>query len=67
MDMIDRIVRDKGWSVPQIAEALFLSEDAIRNHIQDYLKAHKLKVENGGSNSHLSCEQSALLQEHLET
>jgi len=27
---------DKGWSISAIAEALLLSEDAIREHIADY-------------------------------
>jgi hypothetical protein len=27
---------DKGWSIPQIAEALLLSDDAIREHIFEY-------------------------------
>jgi transposase len=60
------LLRDKGWSFPQIADALLLSEDAIRNHVQEYLQTHKLKPENGGSKERLSLEQSTLLQKHLE-
>jgi transposase len=61
------LLRDKGWSYQQIASALFLSDDAIRNHIQDYLEARKLKPENGGSDSRLSSQQAEQLEKHLET
>ena len=40
---------DKGWSIASIAEALLLSEDAIREHINEYRESKKLKPENGGS------------------
>ena len=45
---------DKGWSVAAIAEALLLSEDAIRDHIAEYKDSKKLKPENGGSIQKLS-------------
>ena len=35
---------DKGWSIPSIAEALLLSEDAIRGHIAEYRESKKLKT-----------------------
>lgn len=60
------LLRDKGWSYPQIADALLLSDDAVQKHVQDYIKARKLKPENGGSKGHLNQKQSELLQEHLE-
>jgi len=56
---------DKGWSIPAIAEALLLSEDAIREHIAKYRESKKLKPESGGSIEKLSLEQSAQLEEHL--
>lgn len=31
------LLRDKGWSIPMIAEALLLSDDAIREHIFEYM------------------------------
>ncbi len=49
---------DKGWSIPAIAEALLLSEDAIRDHITEYRDSKKLKPENGGSAQKLSMEHS---------
>jgi transposase len=57
---------DKGWSVAAIAEALLLSEDAIREHITEYRESKKLKPENGGSIEKLSIEQSEQLKQHLQ-
>ena len=56
---------DKGWSVAAIAEDLLLSEDAIREHINEYRESKKLKPENGGSTQKLSIEQSNELVAHL--
>ena len=52
------LLYDKGWSIVAIAEALLLSEDAIREHITEYRESKKLKPENGGSTEKLSIEQS---------
>ena len=60
------LLRDKGWSYQQIADALLLSDDAVRKHIDDFVTARKLKPENGGSKGRLSSYQSELLQKHLE-
>ena len=56
---------DKGWSIAAIAEALLLSDDAIREHINEYKESKKLKPESGGSVEKLSVEQSEQLEEHL--
>ena len=56
---------DKGWSITAIAEALLLSDDAIREHINEYRESKKLKPENGGSIPKLSIEQSNELVAHL--
>jgi predicted ArsR family transcriptional regulator len=50
------LLYDKGWSVAQIAEALLLSEDTIRDHITEYRDSKKLKPESGGSSEKLSAE-----------
>lgn len=42
------LLYDKGWSVAAIAEALLLSEDAIRDHITECKDSKKLKPESGG-------------------
>lgn len=57
---------DKGWSIAAIAEALLLSEDAIREHINEYRESKKLKPANGGSVEKLSIEQSEQLRQHLQ-
>jgi len=59
------LLYDKGWSIVAIAEALLLSEDAIREHITEYRESKKLKPENGGSTEKLSIEQSEQLEQHL--
>lgn len=61
------LLRDKGWTWMQIAEALLLSEEVLRKHIQDYQISKKLKPENGGSKEKLSFEQSQKLIQHLQT
>lgn len=58
---------DKGWSIGSIAEALLLSEDAIREHISEYRDSKKLKPENGGSAQKLSIEHSNKLAVHLHS
>lgn len=60
------LLYDKGWTFQQIAEALILSEDAIRHHLNEYKSSKKLKPENGGSTEKLSLEQATLLELHLQ-
>jgi transposase len=60
------LLYDKGWSPQQIAEALIISDEAVRNHIEDYKASHKLKPQNGGSEEKLSKEQSKTLEAHLQ-
>lgn len=59
------LLYDKSWTIPTVAEALLLSEDAIREHILEYKQSKKLKPENGGSSSKLSLHQSQKLIDHL--
>ena len=60
------LLYDKGWSTKQIAEALLISEDTIRNYVDDYKNSKKLKHESGGSVEKLSYEQAMLLEKHLQ-
>lgn len=60
------LLYDKGWTLMQIAEALLLSDDAIRQHIKEYKESQKLKPESGGSVEKLTIEQSKLLVDHLQ-
>lgn len=59
------LLYDRGWSIQQIAEALFISDQAIRDHIEDYKSVKKLTPESGGSEEKLSKEQSAQIESHL--
>ncbi len=63
------LLHDKGWSPQQIAEALFISSQAVRNHLDEYDASRKLKPTSGGSEEKLSKEQTekleACLQEHI--
>jgi transposase len=60
------LLYDKGWTIEQIAEALLISDDTVRAHIDEYQKLLKLKPENGGSVEKLSFEQSTQLEQHLQ-
>lgn len=57
---------DKGWTYEEIAEALLLSEGAIRNHISEYQIENKLVPEGGGSSEKLTESQSKMLEAHLQ-
>jgi len=59
------LLADKGWTPQQIAEALLISDQAVRNHIEEYKATSKLRPENGGSEEKLSKEQSEQLESHL--
>jgi DNA-binding NarL/FixJ family response regulator len=60
------LLYDKGWSFQKIAEALLLTEQAIRQHVDEYKSSKKLKPEGGGSEEKLSKEQATLLESHLK-
>lgn len=68
--MRDRIkavlLTDKGWSSEAIAEALLISDQAVRNHVRDYDVSRKLMPESGGSDEKMFEEQSKKLLSHLE-
>ena len=60
------LLRSEGWTVPQISQALRLHQSTIIKHIQEYKTNGKLKSEQGGSESHLTEEQTQELIAHLE-
>src|SRR5271163_4953417 len=60
------LLRDKGYSYEEIAEVLFLSDEAVRKHVVDYLREQKLAPENGGSEPELNADDTAKLLAHLE-
>jgi len=57
---------DEGWNYRQIAHALLLTDEAVRQHILDFRAERKLKPENGGSTSKLNSEQTEALLIHLQ-
>ena len=60
------LLYDGGWTPQQIAEALLISDQAVREHVQEYRGSHKLKPVSGGSEEKLSEGQSKKLVAHLE-
>lgn len=60
------LLYDKGWSFEKIAEALLLTEQAIRQHVDEYKSSKKLKPEGGGSEEKLTADQSEQLEAHLQ-
>jgi transposase len=60
------LLADEGWASQQIAKVLLISDQAVREHVQEYKTLNKLKPESGGSEEKLSEEQSRQLAGHLE-
>jgi transposase len=61
------LLRDEGMSYGEIARVLFLSDEGVRQQIEEFLKQNgKLQPSNGGSEARLSAEQAQKLEAHLE-
>ena len=60
------LLYDKGWSWTEIAEALLITEGAVRKHVSEYQIIKKLRLENKGSAEKLSLAQEHELVKHLE-
>jgi transposase len=61
------LLRDDGMSYGEIARVVFLSDEGVRQQIDDFLKQNgKLQPDNGGSEARLSEEQAKKLEAHLE-
>jgi transposase len=61
------LLYDEGWSPKDIARVLLISDEAVRNHVDEYQTSKKLKPESGGSAEKLSADQSQKLEAHLQT
>ena len=59
------LLYDMGWSYEQIAEALLLSDEAIK-HIKDFEQAQRLKPTNGSSKSKVTEFQKMKLRTHID-
>ena len=60
------LLKDEGWSVESIAQALRIHEETVRQHLEDWAGEGKIKPENGGSASKLNVTQTSALAKHLE-
>ena len=60
------LLYNKGWSYRRIAEALFITPEAARQHTLDYEGARRLSPKNGGSFSKLNKAQSQMLEDYLQ-
>ncbi len=59
------LLYDEGWTPQQIAKVLLISDQAVRNHVDDYKMSSKLEPKSGGSEEKLSKQQSEKLEAHL--
>jgi len=57
---------DDGWNYQEIAHVLLLSDEAVKQHIQEYCNSQKLRPENGVSFSKLNEDQTLDLLQHLQ-
>jgi transposase len=60
------LLSHQGWTFKKISEALFLDEETISKHIEEYLSEKKLSIETGGSVGKLSKPQKSELLSYLE-
>lgn len=60
------LLSDEGWTPQQIAKVLLISDQAVREHVQEYKAFEKLKPESGGSEEKLLEQQFKQLIAHLE-
>ncbi|MCB1084738.1 MAG: helix-turn-helix domain-containing protein, partial [Chlamydiia bacterium] len=60
------LLTDEGWTPQQIAKVLLISDQAARDHVEDYKSRSKLQPKSGGSEEKLSKKQSKQLEAHLQ-
>ncbi|WP_340614273.1 IS630 family transposase [Xenorhabdus thailandensis] len=59
------LLASEGWTAQMIAQALRIHESTVSRHLKDFIAQEKLTPENGGSESHLSAEQTTDLIDYL--
>ncbi|GHS92271.1 hypothetical protein AGMMS49949_04140 [Alphaproteobacteria bacterium] len=57
---------DKGGPFRKIGEALFLDEETVSKHFDEYCETKKLSIPTGGSQRKLSPAQTTELIQHLK-
>lgn len=60
------LLADDGWTYRNIAKALFIDEQSISRHVQEYKETGNLTLNSGGSVSKLNEEQTTALIVHLK-
>ena len=60
------LLKSEGWTQRQIAQALRIHEETVRQHLKDWIREEKLKPQNGGSWSKLTEDQTRSIVSHLE-
>ena len=60
------LLRNDGWALSKIAQALRLHNDTVSRHIKDYLDNQCLDFNYKGSDERLTEDQSVELSQHLE-
>lgn len=61
------LISDEGWSLMQIAQALFLDEETIRRYLSAYEEENRLSPQHKGSKPLLMERESEALSAHLES
>src|SRR6478752_110333 len=61
------LLSDKGWTPPKIAEALFIDEGTVRDHLKIFQEEQRLTANHKGSEPSLTEAESKALSEHLES
>jgi len=61
------LLSDEGWTSPQIARALFLGEETVRDYLKAYQEEERLSFNHKGSKPLLTQEESKSLSDNLES
>lgn len=60
------LLKSEGWTNEAIGQALRIHPETVAEHLRDWVREEKLKPENGGSQSHLTVQQTRALEQHLQ-
>jgi transposase len=60
------LLSNNGWTYKKIAEALFIDEETVSKHVDEYINDRKLSIQTGGSKSKLQDTQKETLIKHLQ-
>jgi len=59
------LLRDEGWTISKIAQALRLHNDTVSRYVIDYIESKKLEAKHPGSTGKLTPDQTTQLKIHL--